>query len=140
MATKAVNHRERYQALRDLLEDRRREIQDKLRSIRETMPDQIDTVRDAEEQSVTDFVQEMDFAVMEMKANTLAKIDEALLRLEAGTYGTCAECGTEIAEARLKAVPFATLCRDCQERAEDEEAAERSTQVARVLPPVTGAA
>ncbi|HET7745843.1 MAG TPA: TraR/DksA C4-type zinc finger protein [Vicinamibacteria bacterium] len=134
-----MDHRERHTALRAMLEDRRREIQDKLRSIRETMPDQIDTVRDAEEQSVTDFVQEMDFAVMEMKANTLAKIDEALQRLEEGTYGTCAECQTEITEARLKAVPFATLCRACQERAEEEAAADRDTQVVRVLPPVTGA-
>ena len=137
--TKAVDHRERHTALRAMLEDRRREIQDKLRSIRETMPDQIDTVRDAEEQSVTDFVQEMDFAVMEMKANTLAKIDEALQRLEEGTYGTCAECQTEIAEARLKAVPFATLCRGCQERVEEEAAADRDTPAARVLPPLTGA-
>ena len=37
-------------------------------------------------------------------------------------YGECAECGTEIAEARLKALPFATLCVSCQEREESEQA------------------
>jgi RNA polymerase-binding transcription factor len=79
-------------------------------------------VKDAEEQSVDDFVQEMDFALMEMKAESLGKIDEAIRRLEAGGYGVCAECGAEIAEARLKALPFATLCVSCQEREESEQA------------------
>jgi len=85
----------------------------------------VNEVRDAEEQSVHDFAQDMDFALMQMKADTLGKIDEAIQRLEKGTYGTCAECQGEIAEARLKALPFATLCRDCQETAETESGAAR---------------
>jgi DnaK suppressor protein len=120
--TKGVTDRERFQVLKTMLEDRRREIQDKLRSLRETLPVEAATVKDAEEQSVDDFVQEMDFALMEMKAESLGKIDEAIRRLEAGVYGVCAECGTEIAEARLKALPFATLCVGCQEREENEQA------------------
>jgi DnaK suppressor protein len=120
--TDRVTDRERYQVLKSMLEDRRREIQDKLRSLRETLPTDATTVKDAEEQSVDDFVQEMDFALMEMKAESLGKIDEAIRRLEAGVYGACAECGTEIAEARLKALPFATLCVSCQEREENEQA------------------
>jgi DnaK suppressor protein len=109
---------ERYEFLRRMLEDRRREIQEKLRSIRETLPAETSVVRDAEEQSVDDFVQEVDFALMQMKSQTLKRIDEALTRLEKGRYGVCADCGQEIAEARLRALPFATLCRACQE---DEE-------------------
>jgi DnaK suppressor protein len=120
--TDRVTDRERYQVLKTMLEDRRREIQDKLRSLRETLPTDATTVKDAEEQSVDDFVQEMDFALMQMKAESLGKIDEAIRRLEAGVYGECAECGTEIAEARLKALPFATLCVACQEREESEQA------------------
>ena len=120
--TDRVTDRERYQVLMSMLEDRRREIQDKLRSLRETLPVVDATVRDAEEQSVDDLVQEMDFALMEMKAESLGKIDEAIRRLEAGVYGVCAECGTEIAEARLKALPFATLCVTCQEREESQQA------------------
>src|SRR5206468_5486482 len=88
-----VTDRERFQVLRTMLEDRRREIQDKLRSLRETLPVEAATVKDAEEQSVDDFVQEMDFALMEMKAESLGKIDEAIRRLESGVYGVCAECG-----------------------------------------------
>ena len=60
---------------------------EKLRSLRETLPVEAGEVRDAEEQSVDDFVQEVDFALMQMKSETLAKIDEAILRLEDGTYG-----------------------------------------------------
>jgi DnaK suppressor protein len=120
--SKGVTDHERYQVLKLMLEDRRREIQDKLRSLRDTLPVEAATVKDAEEQSVDDFVQEMDFAIMEMKAESLGKIDEAIRRLEAGVYGVCAECGTEIAEARLKALPFATLCVSCQEREENEQA------------------
>jgi DnaK suppressor protein len=125
-------HDERYEVLKQMLEDRRRDIQERLRSLRETLPAQVAEVKDAEEQSVQDFVQDVELALMEMKSETLGQIDEAIRRLEAGTYGTCANCGREIAEARLKALPFASLCRDCQESAEEERASERS-QDTRVL-------
>jgi DnaK suppressor protein len=119
---------ERYDVLKRMLEERRREIQEKLRSLRETRPSDADQVKDAEEQSVDDLVREVDFALMQMKSETLAKIDEAMRCLEHGSYGACAECGTEIAEARLKALPFATRCRACQERQELEAAAERQVR------------
>ncbi len=115
----------RRDALRQMLESRRREIRDNLRSLREGLPADHE-VKDAEEQSVDDFVQDVDFTLMQMKSETLGKIDEALRRVEQGTYGQCAECATPIASARLKALPFATLCRDCQEREERRRDAGRS--------------
>ncbi len=125
---KVVVDQERYRVLKEMLEERRQEIQQKLRSLRETMPAETGDVRDAEEQSVDDFVQEVDFTLMQMKSETLAKIDEAIIRLEAGKYGLCTECGTEIAEARLKAVPFAALCRSCQEAEESKKEAAREAR------------
>jgi len=122
--------RERQLILRQMLEERRREIHDKLRSLRETLPAEVQEVRDAEEQCVADFVQEVDFALMQMKSETLRKIDEALRRLERGRYGVCGLCDTEIAEARLRALPFADLCRDCQER-EETTTREREREAAR---------
>ena len=116
---------ERQAMLRQMLEERRREIHEKLRSLRETLPAEVVEVRDPEERSVADFVQEVDFALMEMKSATLAKIDEALQRLGEGRYGICAECDEPISEARLQAVPFASLCRDCQAQQEEEERDER---------------
>ncbi len=119
--------RERYEVLKRMLEDRRTEIHEKLRSLRETLPAEASVVRDAEEQSVDDFVQEIDFALMEMKSETLRKIDEAIQHLELGKYGVCDDCGNEIAEPRLKALPFATLCRDCQAQVENRSAEERES-------------
>jgi DnaK suppressor protein len=128
MKRKHVKDRQRYDVLKGMLEDRRREIHDKLRSLRESLPAEASDVRDAEEQSVDDFVQEVDFALMEMKSQTLARIDEAIRRLEDGTYGVCEECGTEIAAPRLAALPFAALCRTCQQGVEDQVARERETR------------
>ena len=117
--------RRRQAMLKQMLEERRREIQDKLRSLRETLPAEVVEVKDPEERSVADFVQEVDFALMEMKSATLAKIDDALHRLEDGRYGACGECGREITEARLTAVPFASLCRSCQAEQERYEREQR---------------
>ena len=122
---RSVKDQKRYEVLRDMLEDRRSEIQDKLRSLRETLPAEAELVKDAEEQSVDDFVQEVDFALMQMKSETLLKIDEAIKRLDNGSYGMCADCGVEITEARLTALPFAARCRACQEHEEELEAPER---------------
>ena len=123
-----VVDQERFSVLKRMLEERRDEIQQKLKSLRETIPVEAGAVRDAEEQSVDDFVQEVDFALMQMKSETLARIDEAVQRLEDGTYGLCTECAGEIAEARLKALPFAALCRDCQEQEESRGQAEREAR------------
>jgi DnaK suppressor protein len=47
----------------------------------------------------------------------LDDVDAALARLETGLYGTCAQCGNEISEARLEARPASILCVDCKNRA-----------------------
>lgn len=111
-----------------MLEERRREIHDKLRSLRESMPVDTHDVRDSEEQSVDDFVQEVDLALMQMKTETLKKIDQAIFRLEEGTYGRCQECDAEIPAPRLRALPFAALCRFCQEEAESSIRAAREAK------------
>lgn len=49
---------------------------------------------------------------------TLAQIERALARLDAGTYGTCERCGSPIGEERLRARPSATLCIDDQRLAD----------------------
>ena len=119
--------RERRALLRSMLEVRRAEIQDKLRSLRETLPAELLVVKDPEEQSMHDFVQDVELALVEMKSETLGRIDEALRRLEEGSYGVCIECGTEIPAVRLRALPFATRCLACQER-EEESAQEKSPE------------
>jgi len=54
--------------------------------------------------------------------------DEALRRLEEGTYGYCFECGDEVSERRLRALPFAVRCKDCEEAREVAQQRERQMQ------------
>ncbi|MBI3398354.1 MAG: TraR/DksA family transcriptional regulator [Deltaproteobacteria bacterium] len=55
----------------------------------------------------------------------LAEIEDALGRIENGSYGICEECGEPIAEARLLAMPFAKVCIDCKSKDERERGARR---------------
>ena len=67
----------------------------------------------------TDLVdREVEQSLGENADNVIAEIDEALWRIEAGTYGTCAVCGAVIPEERLDAVPYAILCLDDKRRQE----------------------
>jgi DnaK suppressor protein len=59
-------------------------------------------------------------AIIEITSRTLQGIDGALQRAQSGEHGVCAECGAEISAARLRAVPFAERCRDCQELADGQ--------------------
>lgn len=48
----------------------------------------------------------------------LEQIDDAVRRIDAGTYGICERCGNRIEAERLEAIPYATLCLDCKRRDE----------------------
>ena len=114
---------DRYAELKKILEDRRREmmsqVQERMRDVRaEGASSVVQGVLDAAESSEADIQDEIEFALIQMKAETLNKIDEALRRLEEGTYGYCFECGEEISEKRLRALPFAVRCKDCEEARE----------------------
>ena len=126
MNTRTLNMADdRYQELRRILEDRRDEIagevQHKIRSVR-TEGTQTTNHRTADltETSEADIQDDIEFALIQMKAETLEKIGAALMRLGEGTYGYCYECGDEIAERRLRALPFAARCKNCEELRETE--------------------
>ena len=57
---------------------------------------------------------------MRPREDLVVKIQEALKRMDRGEYGECMKCGVDINEKRLLAVPWATLCIQCQEEAECE--------------------
>jgi DnaK suppressor protein len=122
--------RDRYAELTRILEERRREImdqvQEKIRDVRTESPNNpTQGVLDAAESSELDIQDEIEFALIQMKAETLHKIEEALRRLEEGTFGYCFECGEEISERRLRALPFAVRCKDCEEARETAQQRER---------------
>jgi DnaK suppressor protein len=113
----------RYDELKRMLEERRREIlsevREKIRDVRsESSTGKMSEVLDSGESSEADIQEDIEFALIQMKAETLSKINEALARLEEGAYGNCFECGEGIAERRLRALPFAVRCKDCEEARE----------------------
>jgi RNA polymerase-binding protein DksA len=57
---------------------------------------------------------EIDYTLEENAEHVLHAIDEALQRIDAGTFGTCGRCGKPIAEERLEAIPYANRCIDCK--------------------------
>lgn len=61
---------------------------------------------------------EIDSTLEENSEHVLTGINEALDRIDDGTFGTCSGCGKQIAEDRLEAIPYATRCIDCQRLAE----------------------
>ena len=121
--------RDRYDELKRILEERRREMVSEVkkdaRRAHRGGALQSHGVLDAGESSEADIQDDIEFALIQMKSETLNKIDEALARLEEGTYGYCFECGEEIAEQRLRALPFAVRCIDCEEAREVAERRER---------------
>ena len=127
---KSASKRSRYDEPKKMLEDRRREllqeVQGKMREARTDSAKEHE-VLDQGEMSEIDIQEDIEFALIQMKAETLNKIDAALRRLEEGTYGDCFDCGEEIAAVRLRALPFAVRCKDC------EETRELATQRDRVM-------
>lgn len=68
---------------------------------------------------------EINFILSDRERAKLQQIDDAISRLDDGSYGICESCGLEIAEQRLEAMPFTRLCRDCQQDQEREEKSQR---------------
>jgi len=122
----------RYNELKRMLEDRRRElqaeVQGKMRDVRTAGEvGKLSDVLDAVESSEADIQEDIELALIQMKSETLNKIDDALVRLEQGNYGNCFDCGEEIAEKRLRALPFAVRCKECEEARENAERRERQS-------------
>jgi DnaK suppressor protein len=120
--------RARYAGLKRILEERRRQIQcdvhDKIHDVRDqgTWGGHLHEVLDDVEVSDADVQEDIELAVIQLKTEMLGKIDEALDRLRDGDYGFCFECGEEISEKRLRALPFAVRCRPCEESHEAAQA------------------
>jgi DnaK suppressor protein len=115
--------------MREMLSARRRELQDDVRGrIRDGRTDRSTEVHDELEHSDADIQRDVEFALLQMRAETLVRIEEALVRLDAGEYGACVECAGEISEQRLRALPFAVRCRACEERRERAQGQARPAQ------------
>jgi DnaK suppressor protein len=73
-----------------------------------------DGVKDSVDMSLHDVNQEIALRLGERESQMVADIDQALMRIDEGSYGTCARCGKEIPERRLEALPTARFDAECQ--------------------------
>jgi DnaK suppressor protein len=94
-----------------------RNVQDELHEGREQTKDEgmdtYDLASDARDR-------EINFILTDRDREKLQAIDDALARVEDGTYGVCESCEADIAEGRLEALPFTRLCINCQAEREKE--------------------
>ena len=98
------------------------EIESELRAEREGNKDEgMDTYDLASEERD----REINFILSDRERVKIKSIEDALQRLDDGSYGVCDSCGLEIAEERLEALPFTRLCRDCQQDQEREARSQR---------------
>jgi DnaK suppressor protein len=101
--------------------------------MRDGRTDRPSDVRDGLELSDADIQSDVDLALLQMRAETLVRINEALGRLDAGGHGSCSDCAGRIPQRRLRAQPFAVRCLQCEERRERRghagQAAERRVGV-----------
>lgn len=121
---------ERKSALKSALIKKREEIVREAKAeiskyIRGETKQLVDTALDNGDWSVVDLSEDISLRQLSTHRETLLKIDEALRKIREGTYGKCEDCGEDISVERLKVLPFAIYCIDCQERRELREALER---------------
>ena len=121
-----------YDEIRRTLTARRRElmndIQHGLRDARTEASGQHRYLIESGETTEVHPENDLAFALMQMKGQVLNRINEAMSRLDEGTYGYCGECGDAIAVARLRALPFAVRCKACEEMREYSEQSARASR------------
>ena len=114
-----TNSWERTAGLREMLLERRRAMETNVHGrIRDSRADRSNEVGDMVDQCDVGIEDELSFALLQIRAESLGAIDAALARLDAGKYGACCDCGSAIAGSRLQAMPFAVRCTPCEEASE----------------------
>jgi DnaK suppressor protein len=98
----------------DLLSEAEQTLSAKITTEKESYPDPTD-------QAVAELDSSFTLRLRGREQKLLKKIDEALARIEDGTYGICETCGNQINIKRLEARPVTTLCIDCKTMQEEEE-------------------
>lgn len=102
--------------IRRRLVEKQQELLADLAKNREVSDETVDeSAQDMADRATSSYTKEFAYSLSESDRKILLLIDEALARLDAGTYGTCVHCEQPVQERRLEAVPWARHCLDCQE-------------------------
>jgi DnaK suppressor protein len=98
----------------ELLSEAEQTLTSKISTEKESFPDPTD-------QAVAELDNNFMLRLRGREQKLLKKIDEAIARIEGGTYGVCESCGEQIGAKRLEARPVTTLCIECKTAQEEEE-------------------
>jgi len=111
--------------LNKIIRERKRKILADLRQEMDSLEKdyrlEFDSGMDSGDVSVIDLLQSVGVKLVGIRQEELVKLDAAERKLKEGTYGICGECGAEISEERLAAMPFAVRCIRCEERFEEAD-------------------
>jgi DnaK suppressor protein len=110
---------DRYEALQARLQEQRQEIVNMYnQDVRAGQESTDEPTEDIVDRANNSYNRELMFSISDSERLLLLQIEDALNRMNAGTYGRCTNCGNGIHPLRLDAVPWARFCIDCQELAE----------------------
>jgi len=109
------------EAYKQKLTGRRNEIVRKLSNFRhESNEVETDIAQDLADKAESSYTKEFLLSLSDAERDQLFQIDGALRRIERGEFGHCQTCQKEIGKKRLNALPWTSLCIDCQEKSESE--------------------
>lgn len=106
---------------KNLIEEKQRILNNSKNAIRTELAMSPDDLPDETDLAASEINQNLMFKLRDRERQLLSKIDEALERMDEGTFGTCEECEEPIEPRRLEARPVSTLCIACKERQEHRE-------------------
>src|SRR5690349_4400783 len=113
--------KETLRKFKKIFESQREKILFNDRVVREDFSVCPDDRYDEIDQATTDIEQSMRMRLRNRETLYIKKVEEALKRIEEGTFGECEDCGEDIELRRLEARPTATLCVSCKEEQERKE-------------------
>jgi len=114
--------KEKLEHFRELLLKKRSELLDEAgKTVDEMNVTGKDNFPDPVDRASMESDRSFDLRIRDRERKLIGKVNEALERIDAGTFGICEVCGEEIGEKRLEARPVTTLCIDCKQEQEDAE-------------------
>lgn len=113
--------KEQLEQFRTQLLQKKQEIMSDAGKTMTEMTDQTTNVPDPNDRATLESGRSFELRIRDRERRLLTKIDEAIARIDDGTYGVCEDCGEEIGLKRLEARPVTTLCIDCKTIQETRE-------------------
>jgi RNA polymerase-binding protein DksA len=107
-----------HEVLRRRLEDQRARLLEEMKQFRIAGRGNLGYGNHQADDATDAFEQAKELSLLQNSERVLAQVEDALVRFEQGIYGICERCGEQIDPARLKALPYASLCMDCQQHVE----------------------